>query len=224
MNILEQIYQCLIDKGRWQLILDGLGATLTIAAGAIVIGTVIGAVMALCRISDSKLLRGISLVYITVIRGIPMVTQLMIFAYIIFAPLRMDRVLVAVIAFGINSGAYMTEIMRGGIQGVDPGQMEAGRSLGLSKWQAMFKIILPQAVKNILPTYTNEFIVLIKETSVAGYVAINDLTKVADAIRNATFNAWVPLLTAAAIYLLLTIGLTKLFSLLERRLARSDRG
>lgn len=224
MNILEQIYQCLIDKGRWQLILEGLGATLTIAAGAIVIGTVIGAVMALCRISDNKLLRGISLVYITVIRGIPMVTQLMIFAYIIFAPVRMDRVLVAVIAFGINSGAYMTEIMRGGIQGVDPGQMEAGRSLGLSKWQTMFKIILPQAVKNILPTYTNEFIVLIKETSVAGYVAINDLTKVADAIRNATFNAWVPLLTAAAIYLLLTIGLTKLFSLLERRLARSDRG
>lgn len=224
MNVLEQIYQCLIDKGRWQLILEGLGATLTIAAGAIVIGTVIGAVMALCRISDNKLLRGISLVYITVIRGIPMVTQLMIFAYIIFAPVRMDRVLVAVIAFGINSGAYMTEIMRGGIQGVDPGQMEAGRSLGLSKWQTMFKIILPQAVKNILPTYTNEFIVLIKETSVAGYVAINDLTKVADAIRNATFNAWVPLLTAAAIYLLLTIGLTKLFSLLERRLARSDRG
>mgnify|MGYP005766344715 FL=1 len=224
MNILEQIYQCLIDKGRWQLILEGLGATLTIAAGAIVIGTVIGAVMALCRVSDNKLLRGISLVYITVIRGIPMVTQLMIFAYIIFAPVRMDKVLVAVIAFGINSGAYMTEIMRGGIQGVDPGQMEAGRSLGLSKWQTMFKIILPQAVKNILPTYTNEFIVLIKETSVAGYVAINDLTKVADAIRNATFNAWVPLLTAAAIYLLLTIGLTKLFSLLERRMARSDRG
>ena len=224
MNILEQIYQCLIDKGRWQLILEGLGATLTIAAGAIVIGTVIGAVMALCRVSDNKLLRGISLVYITVIRGIPMVTQLMIFAYIIFAPVRMDKVLVAVIAFGMNSGAYMTEIMRGGIQGVDPGQMEAGRSLGLSKWQTMFKIILPQAVKNILPTYTNEFIVLIKETSVAGYVAINDLTKVADAIRNATFNAWVPLLTAAAIYLLLTIGLTKLFSLLERRMARSDRG
>ena len=224
MNILEQIYQCLIDKGRWQLILEGLGATLTIAAGAIVIGTVIGAVMALCRVSDNKLLRGISLVYITVIRGIPMVTQLMIFAYIIFAPVRMDKVLVAVIAFGINSGAYMTEIMRGGIQGVDPGQMEAGCSLGLSKWQTMFKIILPQAVKNILPTYTNEFIVLIKETSVAGYVAINDLTKVADAIRNATFNAWVPLLTAAAIYLLLTIGLTKLFSLLERRMARSDRG
>ena len=224
MNILEQIYQCLIDKGRWQLILEGLGATLTIAAGAIVIGTVIGAVMALCRVSDNKLLRGISLVYITVIRGIPMVTQLMIFAYIIFAPVRMDKVLVAVIAFGINSGAYMTEIMRGGIQGVDPGQMEAGRSLGLSKWQTMFKIILPLAVKNILPTYTNEFIVLIKETSVAGYVAINDLTKVADAIRNATFNAWVPLLTAAAIYLLLTIGLTKLFSLLERRMARSDRG
>ena len=103
MNILEQIYQCLIDKGRWQLILEGLGATLTIAAGAIVIGTVIGAVMALCRVSDNKLLRGISLVYITVIRGIPMVTQLMIFAYIIFAPVRMDKVLVAVIAFGINS-------------------------------------------------------------------------------------------------------------------------
>lgn len=222
--IWEDIYKCLIDKGRWEMILNGLGTTLLIAAGAIVIGTIIGAVMALCRTSENKLLRGISLVYITVIRGIPMVTQLMIFAYIIFAPVRMDRTLVAIIAFGINSGAYMTEIMRGGIQGVDPGQMEAGRSLGLSKWQTMFKIILPQAVKNILPTYTNEFIVLIKETSVAGYVAITDLTKVADAIRNATFNAWVPLITAAVIYLLLTMGLTKLFSLLERRLARSDRG
>ena len=187
------------------------------------IGTVIGAVMALCRLSNNKILRGISLVYITVVRGIPMVTQLMLFAYVIFAPVSISKIVVAIIAFGVNSGAYMTEIMRGGIQAVDKGQMEAGRSLGLSKWQTMRKIILPQAVKHILPTYTNEFIVLIKETSVAGYIAIQDLTKVSDMIRNADYNAWVPLIAAALIYLVLTLGLSRLFAALERRMARSDR-
>ena len=224
MSIWEQIYNNLIAQDRWMLILRGLGTTLLIAFGAIIIGTVIGIIICLFRISNIKILRWIGTLYITVIRGVPVITQLMIFAFVIFAPYGMPLNLVAIIGFGVNSGAYVSEIFRAGIQGVDVGQMEAGRSLGLKKWQTMVKIIFPQAFKNILPTYTNEFIVLIKETSVAGYIAIQDLTKVGDMIRNATFNAWVPLITTAVIYLILTLGLAKLFSLLERRLARSDRG
>ncbi len=224
MSIWEQIYNNLIAQDRWMLILRGLGTTLLIAFGAIIIGTVIGIIICLFRMSNIKILRWIGTLYITVIRGVPVITQLMIFAFVIFAPYGMPLNLVAIIGFGVNSGAYVSEIFRAGIQGVDVGQMEAGRSLGLKKWQTMVKIIFPQAFKNILPTYTNEFIVLIKETSVAGYIAIQDLTKVGDMIRNATFNAWVPLITTAVIYLILTLGLAKLFSLLERRLARSDRG
>lgn len=223
MSLWEQIYTNLFAQDRWMLILRGLGTTLLIAFGAIIIGTVIGAVVCLFRMSNIKVLRWIGTLYITVIRGVPVITQLMIFAFVIFAPYGMPLNLVAIIGFGVNSGAYVSEIFRAGIQGVDVGQMEAGRSLGLKKWQTMVKIIFPQAFKNILPTYTNEFIVLIKETSVAGYIAIQDLTKIGDMIRNATFNAWVPLITTAVIYLILTLGLAKLFSLLERRLARSDR-
>lgn len=147
----------------------------------------------------------------------------MIFYFVVFGPLQVDKLIVAIIGYGINSGAYVTEIIRAGIQGVDQGQMEAGRSLGLTKGQTMRKIILPQAVKTILPTYASEFITLVKETSVVSFIGVMDLTKAGDMIRNATYNAWVPLITAALIYLLMTIGLTKLFSLLERRLARSDR-
>lgn len=221
---LNPIYQNLIAKDRWQLILSGLGNTLLIALGAILISTVLGAIFSLWRISDNKVLRGISYVYITVVRGIPVITQLMIIYFLILGSSGLDSTVIAIIGFGINSGAYMTEIMRSGIQGVDPGQMEAGRSLGLSKWQTMFKIIFPQAIKSIVPTYTNEFIVLIKETSVAGWITVTDLTRAMDMIRNSTYNAWVPLITAAIIYLCLTMGLAKLFRLLERRLARSDRG
>ena len=134
-----------------------------------------------------------------------------------------NAVLVAIIAFGINSGAYCTEIFRAGIQGVDKGQMEAGRSLGLSWNQTLVKIVLPQAIKTSLPTYTSEFITMIKETSVASFIAVADLQKSCDNIRNATYNAWIPLLSCAAIYLCLTLGLTKLFSILEKRMAKSDR-
>lgn len=155
------------------------------------------------------------------IRGIPVVTQLMIYMFIIFGG--WNEIFVAILGFGINSGAYVCEIFRSGIQGIDKGQMEAGRSLGLSYWQTMRKIILPQAVKVVLPTYTSEFIALIKETSVAGYIAITDLTKAGDMIRNATYDAWTPLLTVAVIYLILTLGLTRLFGIFERRMARSDR-
>lgn len=215
--------ETMIAKQRWVLMAQGLGVTLVIAVCAILIGTVLGCIFALMKISDNKFLRGVAEVYTTVLRGIPLATQLMIFYFVIFAPLGLNKLLVAILAYGINSGAYCTEIFRAGIQGIDKGQTEAGRSLGLSKNQTLFKIILPQAAKAVLPTYTSEFIVLIKETSVASFIAVMDLTKAGDMIRNATYNAWIPLLSCAIIYLILTVGLTKLFGLFEKRMAKSDR-
>nr|WP_274704314.1 amino acid ABC transporter permease [Treponema succinifaciens] len=205
------------------MLLQGLGVTIYIAIVAIILGTILGAVFALFKISKNPVLRIVAEIYTTVIRGIPLATQLMIFYFVVFAPLGLDRVLVATLAYGINSGAYCTEIFRAGIQGVDSGQMEAGRSLGLNYWQTLTMIIFPQAAKAVLPTYTSEFIVLIKETSVASFIAVMDLTKAGDMIRNATYNAWIPLLSCALIYLCLTLGLTKLFSILEKRMAKSDR-
>lgn len=219
----QSFIDTMISGGRWQLIFQGLGITLLIAVFAILIGTVLGCIFALMKVSENKLLKWIAELYTTVLRGIPLATQLMIFYFVIFAPLGMNRLVVAILAYGINSGAYCTEIFRAGIQGIDIGQTEAGRSLGLTKQQTLFKIILPQAVKAVLPTYTSEFIVLIKETSVASFIAVMDLTKAGDMIRNATYNAWIPLLTCAVIYLVLTVGLTKLFARFEKRMAKSDR-
>ena len=219
----DSIYDTLISGQRWLLLLQGLGVTIHIAIVAIILGTILGAVFALFKISKNPVLRIVAEIYTTVIRGIPLATQLMIFYFVVFAPLGLDRVLVATLAYGINSGAYCTEIFRAGIQGVDSGQMEAGRSLGLNYWQTLTMIIFPQAAKAVLPTYTSEFIVLIKETSVASFIAVMDLTKAGDMIRNATYNAWIPLLSCALIYLCLTLGLTKLFSILEKRMAKSDR-
>ena len=219
----QSFYDTMIAGQRYLLILQGLGYTVLIAICAILIGTVLGCIFALMKGSDKKIFNFIANIYTTVLRGIPLATQLMIFYFVIFAPLGMNRLLVAILAYGFNSGAYCTEIFRAGIQGIDRGQTEAGRSLGLSKNQTLFKIVLPQAVKAVLPTYTSEFIVLIKETSVASFIAVMDLTKAGDMIRNATYNAWIPLLTCAVIYLVMTVGLTKLFGLLEKRLAKSDR-
>lgn len=220
----QSFFDVMIDKNRWMLIPRGLGITLLIALCAIIIGSVLGCVFALFKISKNKVLNGVSAVYTTIIRGIPMATQLMIFYFVVFSPMGMSNpVVVAIIAFGINSGAYCTEIFRAGIQGVDKGQMEAGRSLGLSWSQTLVKIILPQAIRTSLPTYTSEFITLIKETSVASFIAVVDLQRSCDKIRNETYNAWIPLLTCAVIYLCLTLGLTKLFSILEKRMAKSDR-
>ncbi|MCR5253601.1 MAG: amino acid ABC transporter permease [Treponema sp.] len=218
----QSIYDTMISGHRWLLILSGLKITLIIAIFAVLIGTVLGCMFALMKVSNNKILRAIATVYTTVLRGIPLATQLMIFYFVVFAPLGWDRLLVAIISYGINSGAYCTEIFRAGIQGVDRGQTEAGRSLGLSKWQTLIKIVLPQAMKAVLPTYTSEFIVLIKETSVASFIAVTDLTKSGDMIRNATYNAWIPLLTCAIIYLILTLGLTKLFAIFEGKMARSN--
>lgn len=214
----------MFSHGRWMLILKGLGTTLLIALLAVFIGIILGCIFALFKLSKSKILNAISSGYTTLIRGIPMATQLMIFYFVIFSPLGVrNTVLVAIISFGINSGAYCTEIFRAGIQSVDKGQMEAGRSLGLSWAQTMWKIILPQAFRTIIPTFTSEFITLIKETSVASFIAVVDLQKACDNIRNATYNAWIPLLSCALIYLGLTVGLTKLFAKLESRLAQSDK-
>ena len=214
----------MIAKGRWILIPQGLGTTLLIAVCAVLIGSILGCIFALFKISKSRVLKTIAEIYTTVIRGVPMATQLMIFYFVVFSPMGMtNAVLVAIIAFGINSGAYCTEIFRAGIQGVDKGQNEAGRSLGLSWSQTLIKIILPQAIRTSLPTYTSEFITLIKETSVASFIAVVDLQKACDNIRNATYNAWIPLLSCAAIYLVLTLGLTQIFTALEKRMARSDR-
>ncbi len=219
----QSFYDTIIAGNRWQLLLQGLGITLYIAIFAIAIGTILGCAFALMKISKNPILRGIANLYTTIIRGIPLATQLMIFYFVIFAPLGMERLTVAILAYGINSGAYCTEIFRAGIQGVDIGQMEAGRSLGLTKWQTFIKIIFPQAAKAALPTYTSEFINLVKETSIVSFIAVMDLTKAGDMIRNATYNAWIPLLACAAIYLCLTLGLTKIFAVIEKRLARSDR-
>ena len=220
----DNFVRIMFAKQRWLLVLQGLGTTLLISFCAVLIGSILGCIFALLKISKNKVLNGIANVYTTVIRGIPMATLLMIFYFVIFAPIGLQNtIVVAIIAFGINSGAYCTEIFRAGIQGVDKGQEEAGRSLGLSWWQTLSKIILPQAIRTILPTFTSEFITMIKETSVASFIAVVDLQKACDNIRNQTYNAWIPLLSCAAIYLCLTVGLTKLFAVFGKKMARSDR-
>ena len=219
----QSFFDTMIAGQRYMLILQGLGNTLLISICAIIIGTVLGCIFALMKVSGNKILKVIAEVYTTVLRGIPLATQLMIFYFVVFAPLGMNRLFVAILAYGFNSGAYCTEIFRAGIQGVSKGQTEAGRSLGLSRNQTLFKIILPQAVKAVLPTYASEFIVLIKETSVASFIAVMDMTKAGDMIRSAPYNAWIPLLSCAVIYLILTVGLTKLFGIFEKRMAKSDR-
>ena len=161
-------------------------------------------------------------VYLTVIRGTPVLVQLLIIYFVVFGSVKIDKTLVAVIAFGINSGAYVAEIFRSGIMSIDNGQFEAGRSLGFNYPQTMFYIVMPQAFKNVLPALGNEFIGLLKETSVAGYIAIQDLTKGADIIRSRTYSAFMPLIAAALIYLVLVMVFTFFVQKLERRLRNSD--
>lgn len=225
----EQLYINLIAQDRWLALLKGLGVTVIITIFAIIIGTILGTALAFGKMSKIKPLKAVCSTYITIIRGTPTLVQLLLIYFGVFGGFQIssnpdiNSIVIASIAFGLNSAAYVAEIVRAGVQGVDPGQMEAGRSLGLNNRQTMTHIILPQAVKNILPTYTSEFIVLIKETAIVGYIGLADLTKVGDTIRSRTFSAWIPLLTVAIIYLCLTSALAKLFSLLERRLRESDK-
>ena len=216
-----------IQSGHYKLILEGLGTTVKITMGALVIGVIIGLIITLIKYfaEDSRLLRPFGKLcdlYVTVIRGIPVTVLLMIFYYLIMVT-STNGVLVATITFGINSGAYMAELSRSGITAVDRGQMEAGRSLGLSKMQTMRRIILPQAVRYVLPAVGNEFIALLKETSVAGYVAVVDLTRAGNLVRNNTHDMFNPLMLIALMYLLMVVLLTKALGILERRLAKSDK-
>lgn len=226
-----------IKDNRWKYLTDGLVITLKVTFFAVLLGILIGMVVASIRATRDKtketmrpgLGKGILVifdwlcrVYLTVIRGTPIVVQLMISYYLIFASSN-NKVLIAILAFGVNSGAYVAEIMRSGIMSIDEGQTEAGRSLGLNYVQTMIFIVLPQAFKNILPALANEFIVLLKETSVSGYVALQDLTKGGDIIRGRTYDAFMPLLAVAGIYLVLVMFFSWLVSLLERRLRKSER-
>ena len=225
-----------VEDNRWKYLVTGLVNTLKITLAAVLLGIVIGTLVAIIRSTwdqnadrmrpgSGKTLLHIGdiicKIYLTVIRGTPVVVQLMIMFYIIFATSR-NGVGVAMLAFGVNSGAYVAELIRGGIMAIDKGQLEAGRSLGFDYVQTMRFIIVPQALKNVLPALANEFIVLLKETSVAGYVAVTDLTKGGDIIRGRTFSAFMPLIVVALIYLVMVVFFTWLVGKLERRLRSSD--
>ena len=216
-----------IDDNRWRYITDCLKITLLVTVFAVLIGVVLGFLIAIVRTTHDKtgklkILNAICKVYLTVIRGTPVVVQLMIIYFIIFGSVDISKVVVAIVAFGINSGAYVAEIFRSGIMSIDNGQFEAGRSLGFNYAQTMMYIVMPQAFKNVLPTLCNEFISLLKETSVSGYIALQDLTKGGDIIRSRTYDAFMPLIAVALIYLAMVMIFTKLVSLLERRLRNSD--
>ena len=238
-SVCEKFMRCFVDNGYWKWLLEGLGKTLIITAFAVLIGFVFGVILATIRSSydkneESLKLRGglgytllkianaICKAYITLIRGIPVVVQLMIWYFVILVTQK-NGVIIAIIAFGFNSAAYVAEIFRGGIMSIDEGQFEAGRSLGFNYVQTMMHIVIPQTIKAVLPTLLNEIIALLKETSVAGYVGIMDLTKAGDLIRGRTFEAFMPLIAVALIYFATVLLLTKVFSIFERRLRRSER-
>ena len=226
MSWFEQLHKTFIASGMYKMLLQGFRNTIIITLGALAIGVVIGSIVAIAKyfsegVPSMKAVEVICDFYVTVIRGIPVVVLLLIFYFVIL--LHSDGVTVAILTFGINSGAYMAEVVRSGINAVDRGQMEAGRSLGLSKLQAMRKIVFPQAIRNILPAIGNEMIALLKETSVAGYVAVIDLTRAGNLVRNKTFDAVNPLMLVALVYLILVVGLTRLLKVFERKLAKSDK-
>ena len=226
-----------IEQGRWKQLINGLGITLEVTFFALIIGVFIGVLVSIIRSTYDKnyktapksivkaimtILNGICKFYLTIIRGTPVVVQLLIGYFIIFAS-STNSVMVASLIFGINSGAYVTEIFRSGIMSIDNGQFEAGRSLGFNYAQTMWYVIVPQAFKNVLPTLCNEFIVLLKETAVCGYVGLVDLTKAGEQIRNRTYSAFMPLFAVALIYLAMVIILTWLVGKLERKLRNNER-
>jgi len=223
----DDFYQNFIVDDRWKYITGGLQNTLKITFFAVLIGILLGFLVAIIRSTYEntgklKILNGVCSVYLTVIRGTPVVVQLMIMYFVIFASTDPGQVPTAILAFGINSGAYVAEIFRSGISSIEKGQFEAGRSLGFNYAQTMWFIIMPQAFKNVVPTLANEFIVLLKETSVAGYIGLQDLTKGGDIIKSRTYSAFMPLIAVAVIYLVMVMVFSYLVKLLERRLHRSE--
>lgn len=226
-NWFNTLYNTFIVADRYKTIIDGFYKTIIITLGALLIGIVIGTIVAIIKVfadrnKKLKLFDMLCNLYLTVIRGTPVVVQLLISFFIIFVNAK-DGTWVAIITFGINSGAYVAEVIRSGIMAIDAGQTEAGRSLGFSKVQTMWLIILPQAFKNILPAIGNEMIALLKETSVAGYVAVIELTKAGNQIKNTTYDQINPILLVALVYLIMVVGLTKLLSIFERRLRINER-
>ena len=223
--LLDDFYLCFVKNGRYDYLLSGLGVTIEVALFAIALGLAIGFLVAVVRSTHDKygkftFLNLLAKVYLTVIRGTPMVVQLLITYYIILRSVD-SKVLIAILAFGINSGAYQAEIIRAGIASIESGQMEAGRALGMGYWQTMLRIILPQAIRNVLPALGNEFIVLMKDTSIVGYIALIDLAKGGDIIRSQTYSVYLPYLSVAAIYLVLVMSFTGLLGKLERHLRKT---
>ena len=226
-TFIEKLYDNFIKDDRYMYLVRGLGNTLMITFFAALIGIALGSVVAIIRSTYAKtgkfkVLNAICNVYLTIIRGTPVIVQLLIMYYVVFVSLN-NKIFVAVIAFGINSGAYVAEIVRSGIMSIDKGQTEAGRSLGFSYGQTMWYVIMPQAFKNVLPALANEFIVLLKETSVCGYIGLMDLTRGGDYIRSRTYEAFLPLIAVALIYLVIVLILTALVAKLERRLRTNER-
>ncbi len=227
-SIGDHFYKNFVKDARWKYIVQGLGNTLLISFFAALFGILVGFIIAVVRASNEingsfKVLNALGKAYVAIVRGTPMMVQLLIIYYIVFSSVNINKILVAIIAFGINSGAYVSEIIRGGIKGVDPGQIEAGRSLGLRFRTILVSIVYPQAAKNSLPALTNEFISLIKETSICGYIGLTDLTRAGDIIRSTTYEAMLPLLAVAAIYFILVAGLSACVACLEKRLKKNER-
>ena len=218
----DAIYYNLIREQRYLQFVQGLGISLQLTFYSAILGTIIGLVLALAKLGRIKFLEKFATLYVDVIRGTPVVVQLVLIYYAILGSSSLPKIVVASIAFGLNSGAYVCELIRAGIMAVDKGQMEAARSLGFSYSQSMAYIIIPQAVKNILPALVNEFIVLLKETAIAGYIALDDLTRAGNIVRGRTFDAYTPFILEAAIYLYITTILSWILGKLERRLRESD--
>lgn len=227
-SFIQKFQQNFLEEDRYLYLLNGLKTTLLITLFAVILGIFLGFLVAIVRSTYDKtgklkLLNIICNLYLTVIRGTPVMVQLLIMYYVIFATSSMDKVVVAILSFGINSGAYVAEIVRSGIMSIDQGQFEAGRSLGFSYPMTMLYIIMPQAFKNVLPALANEFIVLLKETSICGYIGLMDLTRGGDIIRSVTYEAFFPLIAVAFLYLIMVMVLTALVKKLERRLRSSER-
>ena len=226
-NLQHEFQRYFVDNGASEWWLNGLKTTILVTLLALCIGVVLGFLVALVRSTHEqtgklKLLNAICMVYLTVIRGTPSMIQILIFYSVVFASIPLNNIIIGGIAFGINSGAYVAEIVRSGIMSIDKGQMEAGRSLGLSSGQTMKLIIMPQAFKNVLPALINEMIVLLKETAIIGYIGTVDITKAATLVQSRTYSAFVPLISAAVFYLVLLMLLTYFMGKVERRLRRSD--
>lgn len=223
VDLLNRLNSTFVVDGRWQWFVRGLGYTLLISLFSVLLGLVIGILMALMRLSKSKILRAVSGIYIDIIRGTPTMVQLLIIYFVIFANVHIDKWIVGFIAFGINSGAYIAEIVRGGILSVNIGQTEAGRSLGMTHKQTMASIVMPQAMKNILPALGNEFVVLIKETAVIGMIANIDLVGAARKVQSLTYDYLIPLLSIAVIYYVVIKIISTLLSKVEKGMRKADK-